>query len=70
MQILGFAFVVVGGLFAVSGFLFYASDIQLGIALTGICMFGVGVLMIALHSVKKDLLNIWLWIKKLEETKK
>ena len=69
MQILGFAFIVFGGLFAISGFLFYASDIQIGIALTGICMFGIGVLMLTLHSIKKDLLNIWLWIKKIEESK-
>lgn len=67
MQILGIGFIVIGGLFAISGFLFYASDIQLGIALTGICMLGLGVVMLALNSMKKDLFNIWLWVKEKEK---
>lgn len=69
MKIAGIIFVIAGIFWAIAGFVTYASDIQLGIALSGICMAGIGGVMIGLSNVQKDLLNIWLWIKRPEEEK-
>jgi hypothetical protein len=69
MKITGVVFVIAGVFWAIAGFVTYASDIQLGIALSGICMAGIGGVMIGLSNVQKDLLNIWLWIKRPEEEK-
>ncbi len=69
MKITGIVFIIAGIFWAVVGFTTYASDIQLGIALSGICMAGIGGVMIGLSNIQKDLLNVWLWVKKAEEEK-
>lgn len=69
MKITGVIFVIAGIFWATAGFATYASDIQLGIALSGICMAGIGGVMIGVSNLQKDLLNIWLWVKKSEEEK-
>jgi hypothetical protein len=69
MRITGVVFVVAGISWAIAGFATYASDIQLGIALSGICMAGIGGVMVGISNLQKDLLNLWLWVKKSEEEK-
>jgi hypothetical protein len=64
MKITGVLFVIGGIFWALMGFATYASDIQLGIALSGICMAGIGGVLIGLSNVHRDLLNHWLWVKK------
>jgi hypothetical protein len=51
MKIWGIVFVVFGIFWTVAGFLSYKSDIQLGIALAGINMLGIGSIMFHLGSV-------------------
>ena len=48
MKITGVVFVIAGIFWAIAGFVTYASDIQLGIALAGINMFGIGCIMVHL----------------------
>jgi hypothetical protein len=48
MKIWGIVFVVFGIFWTVAGFLSYKSDIQLGIALAGINMLGIGSIMVHL----------------------
>jgi hypothetical protein len=67
MKLWGIVFIVFGVFWTIAGFLSYKSDIQLGIAVTGICMAGIGGVLIALAGIQKDLLNIWLWIKEIEK---
>ena len=67
MKIWGIVFVMFGVFWTIAGFVSYKSDIQLGIAVTGICMAGIGGVLIAQASIKSDLLNIWLWIKEIEK---
>ena len=67
MKITGVIFVIAGIFWAIAGFVTYASDIQLGIALSVICMAGIGEVMVGLSNVQKDLMNLWLWVKKAEE---
>ncbi len=69
MKITGIVFVIAGIFWAIAGFVTYASDIQLGIALSGICMAGIGGVMVGISNLQKDLLNLWLWVKKSEEEK-
>ncbi len=45
MKIWGVLFVVFGVFWTIAGFISYKSDIQLGIALAGINMFGIGLIM-------------------------
>ena len=45
MKIWGILFVVFGAFWTIAGFVSYKSDIQLGIALAGINMFGIGYIM-------------------------
>ena len=45
MKIWGILFVVFGAFWNIAGFVSYKSDIQLGIALAGINMFGIGYIM-------------------------
>jgi hypothetical protein len=52
MKVWGILFVVFGAFWTIAGFLSYKSDIQLGIALAGINMFGIGLIMI--HLAKQD----------------
>ena len=66
MKITGVVFIIAGIFWAIAGFAMYASDIQLGIALTGICMAGIGGLMIGLSNLQNDLMKVWLWVKKSE----
>ena len=67
MKITGFLFIIGGIFWALLGFATYASDIQLGIALSGICMAGIGGVLVGISNVKKDLLNLWLRVKKSDE---
>ncbi len=48
MKVGGILFVVFGVFWTIAGFVSYKSDIQLGIALAGINMFGIGLIMIHL----------------------
>ena len=45
MKVWGILFVVFGVFWTIAGFISYKSDIQLGIALAGINMFGIGYIM-------------------------
>ena len=67
MKMWGIVFIMFGVFWTIAGFVSYKSDIQLGIAVTGICMAGIGGVLIAQASIKSDLLNIWLWIKEIEK---
>jgi hypothetical protein len=51
MKILGISFIVFGLIWTIAGFLSYASDIQLGIAVGGINMVGLGVVMVKLSDM-------------------
>jgi hypothetical protein len=51
MKIWGIVFVVFGIFWTVAGFISYKSDIQLGIALAGINMLGIGSIMVHLGSM-------------------
>jgi hypothetical protein len=51
MKILGISFIVFGLFWTIAGFLTYASDIQLGIAVGGINMVGIGVVMVKLSDM-------------------
>jgi hypothetical protein len=48
MKVWGILFVTFGAFWTIAGFISYKSDIQLGIALAGINMFGIGLIMIHL----------------------
>jgi hypothetical protein len=50
MKIWGTLFAIFGVFWTIAGFISYKSDIQLGIALAGINMFGIGLIMIHLAS--------------------
>ena len=50
LKVWGILFIIFGSLWTLAGFLGYASDIQLGIAVGGINMIGVGILMLGVHS--------------------
>ena len=52
MKIWGILFIVFGAFWTVAGFISYKSDIQLGVALAGINMFGIGYIMF--HLAKQD----------------
>ena len=66
MKIWGIVLIVVGGFFTLAGFASYSSDIQLGIAVGGMCLAGIGGVLIALSTIKKDIMNVWLWVKEME----
>ena len=51
----GIAFIVFGIFWTLAGFITYASDIQIGIAVSGINMFGIGLLMVGVDSKLKDI---------------
>jgi hypothetical protein len=67
MKTWGFLLVSAGAFFAIAGFASYSSDIQLGIAVGGMCLAGIGGVLIALSGIKKDIMNVWLWIKEMEK---
>lgn len=52
MKIWGILFIVFGTFWTIAGFVSYKSDIQLGIALAGINMFGIGYIMF--HMAKQE----------------
>jgi len=52
MKIWGALFVIFGAFWTIAGFVSYKSDIQLGVALTGINMFGIGYIMF--HMAKQE----------------
>jgi len=52
MKIWGILFATFGVFWTIAGFISYKSDIQLGIALAGINMFGIGLIMIHLANKK------------------
>lgn len=45
----GITFIVVGIFWSLAGFLTYVSDIQLGIALGGLNLLGIGILMVGIN---------------------
>jgi hypothetical protein len=45
MKVWGILFIVFGAFWTIAGFVSYKSDIQLGVALAGINMFGIGYIM-------------------------
>ena len=53
MKVWGILFAIFGVFWTIAGFISYKSDIQLGLALAGINMFGIGLIMIHLAN-KKD----------------
>jgi hypothetical protein len=53
MKIWGILFLISGAFWCIAGFISYKSDIQLGVALAGINMLGIGLIMIHLAN-KKD----------------
>ena len=67
MKISGVLLIIAGVFWAVVGFATYASDIQLGIALSGMCMASIGGVLIGLSNVHRDLLNLWLWVRKFDK---
>jgi hypothetical protein len=67
MKPLGIIFILLGAVLTFLGLASYASDIQLIVAFVGICMAGIGVIMIALDGIKGDLSSIHLWVKKGQE---
>ena len=54
MKILGISFIVFGLFWSIAGFLAYASDIQLGIAVGGINMVGLGIVMLKMSEVPQQ----------------
>jgi hypothetical protein len=48
MKIWGVLFVLFGAFWTIAGFVSYKSDIQLGVALAGINMFGIGYIMFSM----------------------
>ena len=52
MKVWGILFLVFGAFWTIAGFISYKSDIQLGIALAGINMLGIGLIMI--HLAKQN----------------
>ena len=67
MKMWGIAFVMFGVFWTIAGFVSYKTDIQLGVAISGICMAGIGGVLISLASIRSDLLNVWLWVKEIEK---
>ncbi len=57
MKVWGILFLIFGAFWTIAGFISYKSDIQLGIALAGINMFGIGLIMIHLATQKGGILN-------------
>ena len=51
MKLLGVCFILFGLFWAIAGFLANASDIQLGIAVGGINMVGLGIVMVKLSDM-------------------
>jgi hypothetical protein len=54
MKIWGALFVVFGAFWTIAGFVSYKSDIQLGVALAGINMFGIGYIMFNMAKQGKE----------------
>ena len=52
MKVWGILFLIFGAFWTIAGFISYKSYIQLGIALAGINMLGIGLIMIHLASQK------------------
>jgi len=52
MKVWGILFLIFGAFWTIAGFISYKSDIQLGIALAGINMLGIGLIMIHLANQK------------------
>jgi hypothetical protein len=52
MKVWGILFAIFGVFWTIAGFISYKSDIQLGLALAGINMFGIGLIMIHLSNNK------------------
>ena len=53
MKVLGIFFIIGGIFWTIAGFISYASDIQLGIAVSGMNMFGLGAVMVHLGEKKE-----------------
>lgn len=57
MKIWGVLFVIFGAFWTIAGFVSYKSDIQLGIALAGINMLGIGLIMFYLAKQESEKLD-------------
>lgn len=55
MKIWGILFIVFGGFWTLAGFATYASDIQLGIAVSGVNMIGLGLVLVFMSGLQNDL---------------
>ena len=58
MKALGIIFIIFGALWAIAGFASYASDIQLGIAVSGINMIGIGIIMAKGKQLSTGVMNM------------
>ena len=67
MRVGGVILIIFGAFWMIAGFLSYASDIQLGLALSGICMMGIGGALIALANIREVLMDIRISILKRDE---
>ena len=54
MKITGYLFIGFGLIWTIAGFASYASDIQLGIAVSGINMVGIGLIMVKISSTNSS----------------
>ena len=54
---MGVLFVIFGAFWTIAGFVSYKSDIQLGIALAGINMLGIGLIMLNLAKKESEKLD-------------
>lgn len=54
MKITGYVFIIFGAIWAIAGFVSYASDIQIGIAITGINMIGIGIIMVQFSKITSN----------------
>jgi hypothetical protein len=57
MKIIGYVFVIFGSIWTIAGFASYASDIQLGIAVSGLNMVGIGLIMIKISTNNSSGMN-------------
>ena len=64
MKPLGIIFIILGIFLTLAGLASHASDIQLILAFLGVCMAGIGGIMISLAGIKEDLYSLYQWVKK------
>jgi hypothetical protein len=67
MKFSGAAFIFFGVCCALVAISAATSDIQLILAASGICMAGIGGVMIGVANIRTDVMNVWLWVKEIEQ---